>query len=190
MNKLTNQSPLFDITNRINEIIDNLNDNKDIYLNFKPNIENDLAKTYTNNDLPATYEVIVMGAYKIELASEKSSLDYELFIKGKSIQGTLDQNKKSIENVFMAPGDKVVFKDKTLGDNDFVKVSLQMNLLDAFIKEYEAVQNNIGIVSEISEESKREMAAIKEVIKNFYSTLEFEPVSKEELDAYLESLVV
>ena len=48
MNKLTKQSPLFDITNRINEIIDELNNNREIYLNFKPDIKDDIKKIYTD----------------------------------------------------------------------------------------------------------------------------------------------
>lgn len=188
MRKLSKQSPLFDITIRINEIIDELNSNKEVYQNFKPNIGKSLTKTYTNSDLPAIYDVEVMGAYKIELKTEKSKLAYELFIDNESKKGVLDKDNNAIKNIFMSNGDKIIFSDKTLGVDDFVTVSLEMNILDAFIKEYESVQNNIGIVSEISEENKRQMEAIKDTIQNFYGTIEIEPVSNEELQSYLESL--
>lgn len=188
MQKLTNQSPLFDITNRINEIIDDLNGNKDIYLNFKPDAGGSLTKVYKNGDLPSTYDVVVMGAYKIELANGKSQLPYELFIEGETKKGILDKDKKEVKNIFMSKGDKIVFRDNTLDEDDFVTVSLEMNILDAFIKEYEAVQNNIGIVSEISEDNKKQMEAIKKTINEFYGVIGLEPVSEEELNKYLESI--
>lgn len=187
MQKLSNQSPLFDITNRINEIIDDLNGNKEFYQNFKPDIGKSLI-IYKNDDLPTAYDVIVMGAYKIELKTEKASLEYEIFRKGKAIKGILSKEKSVVKNIFLSKGDKIVFRQKTLGDEDTVTVSLEMNILEAFTKEYEAVQNNIGIVSEISEENKKQMEAIKETINNFYGTLGIEPVDKEELQKYLESL--
>lgn len=188
MKKLTNQSPLFDVTNRINEIIDNLNDSKEVYQNFKPDMGESLTKAYRNEDIPTSYDVIVMGVYKIELKTENSSLAYELFINGQSKKGNLNKDKNAVKNIFMSKGDKIIFRDKTLADEDLVTISFEMNILEAFAKEYESVQNNIGIVSEISEESKRQIDAIKKAIDDFYGTLEMEPVSKEELQVYLESL--
>lgn len=188
MQKLSRQSPLFDITNRINEIIDNINDNKEIYQNFKPDIGESLAKSYKNEDIPTSYDVVVMGVYKLELKGENSRIAYELFINGKTNKGILDKNNKVATNIFMSKGDKIVFRDKTLVDEDFVTISFEMNILDAFIKEYESVQNNIGIVSKISEETKKEMEKINETIKNFYNTLDLEPVSQEELQSLLASI--
>lgn len=188
MQKLTNQSPLFDITNRINEIIDELKGSKEVYQNFKPDIGESLTKTYRNEDIPTSYNVIVMGVYKIELKTENSSLAYELFINGQSKKGILNKDKNIVKNIFMSKGDKIIFRDKTLVDEDLVTISFEMNILEAFTKEYEAVQNNIGIVSEISEETKKEMVKINEIIKNFYSTIDLEPVSKEELQSLLASI--
>lgn len=188
MQKLSRQSPLFDITNRINEIIDELNNNRDVYQNFKPDIGERLTKSYKNEDIPTSYEVVVMGVYKLELKGENSRVAYELFINGKTNKGILDKNNKVAANIFMSKGDKIVFRDKTLADEDFVTISFEMNILDAFIKEYEAVQNNIGIVSKISEETKKEMERINETIKNFYNTLNLEPVSQEELQKLLDSI--
>lgn len=188
MKKLTNQSPLFDITNRINEIIDSLKDSKEIYQNFKPDIGESLTTTYRNEDIPTSYGVIVMGVYKIELKTENSSLAYELFINGQSKKGTLNKDKNTVKNIFMSKGDKIIFRDKTLADEDLVTISFEMNILEAFTKEYDSVQNNIGIVSKISEESSKQMEKISEIIKNFSSTLNIEPVSKEELGQYLETI--
>lgn len=188
MQKLSNQSPLFDITNRINELIDELKGSKDIYQNFKPDIGEGLTKTYKNVDIPTTYDVQVMGVYKLELNTEKSKLAYELFINGEAKQGTLDKDNKIVDNIFMSKGDKVVFRDKTLLGEDSVTVSFELNILEAFIKEYESVQGNISIVSEISEDNKRQMAKINETIKNFYKTLDLEPVSQEELQNLLASI--
>lgn len=188
MQKLSKQSPLFDITDRINEIIDDLNGTKDIYQNFKPDIGEDLTKIYKNADIPVTYDVVVVGVYKIELKAENARLPYELFIKGEGKIGVLDENNKVVKNIFLSKGDKIIFRDKTLAEEDRVIVSFEMNILDAFIKEYEAVQNNIGAVSEIAEETKKEMTEIDKVIKSFYSTFDFEPVSQEELDKLIVSL--
>lgn len=188
MKKLTNQSPLFDITNRINEIIDSLKDSKEVYQNFKPDIGESLTKTYRNEDIPTSYDVVVMGVYKIELKTENSNLAYELFINGQSKKGNLNKDKNIVKNIFMSKGDKIIFRDKTLADEDLVTISFEMNILEAFTKEYEAVQNNISIVARISEDSKRQMEEINEIIKNFYNSLDFEPVTKGELDEYLESL--
>lgn len=188
MKKLTNQSPLFDITNRINEIIDNLKDNKEVYQNFKPDIGESLTKTYKNEDIPTSYDAIVMGVYKIELKTENSSLAYELFINGQSKKGILNKDKNIVENIFMSKGDKIIFKDKTLADEDLVTISFEMNVLQAFTEEYELVRSNINIISKISEDNKKQMAEINEIIKNFYSTINFEPVTKGELDEYLKSI--
>lgn len=188
MQKLTNQSPLFDITNRINEIIDELKGSKEIYQNFKPDIGENLTKSYKNEDIPTSYDVVVMGVYKLELEGDNSRIAYELFINGQTQKAVLDKNNKVVTNIFMSKGDKIVFRDKTLADEDFVTISFEMNILDAFTKEYEAVQNNIGIVSKISEETKKEMERINETIKNFYNTLDLEPVSQEELQSLLASI--
>lgn len=188
MQKLSNQSPLFDITNRINELIDEITNNKDIYQNFKPDIGEGLTKTYKNVDIPTTYDVQVMGVYKLELNTEKSKLAYELFINGEAKQGTLDKDNKVVDNIFMSKGDKVVFRDKTLLGEDSVTVSFELNILEAFIKEYESVQGNISIVSEISEYNEKQMIAIKDAISKFYGTIDLEPVSNEELQKLLESI--
>lgn len=188
MEKLTNQSPLFDITKRINEIVDELNNNKDVYLSFKPDIGKSLTKTYKYTDLPISYDVEAIGVYKIELTTENSVLPYELSIKGQSTEGKLFKANNIVDNIFLYKGDKIVFKEKALAEGDILTVSYQMNILESFIKEYNSVQNNISIVSEISEENKKQMAAIRETIKDFYNVQNFEPVSQEELLQLLGSL--
>lgn len=186
MNKLTKQSPLFDITNRINEIIDELNNNKEIYLNFKPNIKADFTKTYTDKDLPTSYEALIMGLYKIVLNSERASVKLEIFRNGKTELASLNIQKKEIKNIFLSKGDKILIKDNDLKSSDSIVISLEMNILDAFIDQYEAVKTNIDIVTNISDESKKQFEELKETISSFYTSINFEPVTQIELKSLID----
>ncbi len=188
MDKLTKQSPLFDITKRINEIIDELNNNSEIYKNFKPDIKGNFKKTYTDKSIPTTYEAQIMGLYKIELKTERASLKLELFRSGKSEIVYLDINNKVLNNVFMSKGDKVILKESSLVSTDSVIVSLEMNILDAFVDQYEAVKSNIEVVTKISSESSKQFEEMRNTIQSFYKSIDFEPVTKVELKALIDSL--
>lgn len=188
MNKLTKQSPLYDITKRINEIIDELNNNSEIYKNFKPDIKGDFKKTYTDKSIPTTYKAQIMGLYNIELKTERASLKLELFRSGKSEIVYLDIKNKVLNNVFMSKGDKIVLKESSLVSTDSVIISLEMNILDAFVDQYEAVKDNIEVVTKISSESSKQFEEMRNTIQNFYKSIEFEPVTKVELKALIDSL--
>lgn len=188
MNKLTKQSPLFDITNRINEIIDELNNNREIYLNFKPDIKDDIKKIYTDKDLPAAYEALIMGLYKIVLNSERANVKLEIFRNGKTELTSLNIQKKEIKNIFLSKGDKILIKENNLSSTDSIVISLEMNILDAFIDQYEAVKTNIDIVTNISNESNKKFEELKETISSFYMSINFEPVSQIELKSLIDSI--
>lgn len=188
MNKLSKQSPLYDIVNRLNEIIDEINNNREIYENFKPDIKDKLSKTYDSKALPVVYEARVMGIYKIELISNAPNLQVELYRNGKTELVILNNEKTVIDNVFFAKGDKVVMKNNTLKAEDKVVITMKMNILDAFTDQYEAVKSNIEIVSNISAKSEKQFKEMKDTIANFYTSINFEPVTQAELKSLIESL--
>lgn len=188
MNKLSKQSPLYDIVKRLNEIIDELNNNREVYENFKPDIKDSLSKTYEAKDLPNIYEAKVMGIYKIELVADIPNLQLELYRNKKSEIVTLDGEKRIINNVFLAKGDRVVMKSNTLKPEDKLIISMTMNILDAFVDQYEAVKTNIEIVSGISEKSEKQFKEMKDTIAGFYTSINFEPVTQNELKSLIGSL--
>lgn len=188
MNKLSKQSPLYDIVNRLNEIIDEINNNREIYENFKPDIKEVLSENYDSEALPVVYEVRVMGIYKIELVSTAPKLQVELYRNGKTEIVILNNEKTVIDNVFFAKGDKVIIKNNTLMAEDKIVITMKMNILDAFVDQYEAVKTNIEIVSGISEKSEKQFKEMKDTIANFYSSINFEAVTQNELKILLSSL--
>lgn len=188
MKKISKQSPLYDIVNRLNEIIDELNNNREVYENFKPDIKDSLSKTYEAKDLPNVYEAKVMGIYKIELVAKIPNLQIELYRNNKSEIVILDGEKRKIDNVFLAKGDRVVMKNNTLKTEDKLIITMTMNVLDAFIDQYEAVKSNIELVSDISNKSKKQFEEVQQAIKNFYTNINFEPVTDSELKILINSL--
>lgn len=188
MKKISKQSPLYDIVNRLNEIIDELNNNREVYENFKPDIKDSLSKTYVSKDLPIAYEAKVMGMYKIELVANVPNLQIELYRNKKSELVMLDGEKRIIDNVFLAKGDKVVMKSNTLKSEDKLTITMTMNILDAFVDQYEAVKSNIEIVSGISAKSEKQFKEMKDTIAGFYKSIEFEPVTQNELKSLIGSL--
>lgn len=190
MNKLSKQSPLYDIVNRLNEIIDELNNNREVYENFKPDIKDKLEKTYDSKALPGVYEARVMGIYKIELVASIPNLQIELFRNGKSEIVMLDGEKRVLDNVFLAKGDRVIMKSNTLKTEDKLIISMKMNILDAFVDQYEAVKTNIEIVSGISAKSEKQFKEMKDTIAGFYTSINFEPVTQNELKSLIGSLEV
>lgn len=185
MNKLTKQSPLFDIINRINELVGEFNASKTIYQNFKPNIKSGLSKKYDVKAIPATYNVEVMGLYKIELVAESATVQIEIYRNGKSQRFNLSTNGKKIENAFLTTGDRIVLHSSTLKTNDTVTITLDMNILESFVDQYEISKNNIQVVTGITETSKKQFEEMTKTINSFYTSINFQPVSERELKELL-----
>lgn len=188
MQKLNNQSPLFDITNRINDLIEEFNNNKEIYENFKPNIKETLGKTYESGDLPAEYVARVMGLYEINLKTTKGMLEVELYRDGNSSKVILDSSKQQLQGFFLSKGDKVIFRGENMESTDEITIEMIGNILDTFIEQYEKVQTNIDIVEGMSSEVEKNLVIIEKMIKEFYKTINFEPVSQSELRILLNSI--
>lgn len=188
MQKLSNQSPLFDITKRINDLIEEFNNNKDIYENFKPNIKETLGMVYDPEDLPTEYVAKVMGLYQINFKTNKGILEVELYRGGKSNKVILDSSRQQLTDFFLSKGDKVIFRGENIETTDEITIKMIGTLLDTFIEQYEKVQTNIDVVEGMSSEVEKNLASIEKMIKEFYNTINFEPVSQSELRILLNSI--
>lgn len=188
MRKLTRQSPLFDIVNRINDLIEEFDNNKDIYENFKPNIKDSISAEYQAKDLPLEYEVKVMGLYEIRFSTKKASLDVEVYRNQESIKQSLDPKKPILPNIFLSKGDKLILRSEDIGAGDTVSVNMVGNLLDTFMTQYERVGNNLDVVEGMANQINIHIQEVETMIKEFYGTINLEPISQEELDELLTSL--
>lgn len=188
MKKLTKQSPLFDITKLINDIVDEINNNRDVYENFKPDIKSSISKSFNNDSIPGIYEASIMGLYKIELKAENSRVRLEIFRNEESRVFDLNIQNKVVENIFLSKGDRIVLKEGDLKTNESLCVSLEMNILDAFVDQYETSKSSIKTMEGILGQSKVQFEEIEDTINKFYSNINFEEVSPKELAALIAKL--
>lgn len=186
MNKLTKQSPLYDIVKRLNELIEEFTTNKEVYDNFKPVKENGSTKDFLEKDLPVHYAIDVIGIYTLALETVQGSVEVEVY-KGDELKNTLvlNQQEKVLESLFFDVDNVLVLRGHNLSQEAKLTITLKQNLLDAFIDQYEANKKNISESKKIAKESKDQFLAIQEEIKNFYGLINFEFADSKDLKALL-----
>lgn len=188
MEKLTKQSPLFNITKRINEIIDEINNNKDVYESLKPNITENIEFIIKDKDIPKVIEIVVAGLYKIELRSDKATVKLEIFRNNETKTLGLNVQNKVINDLLLSKGDKIIFKEANLETEDEILVNLDKNILEAFTEQYQLNKTNIETSTNISENIKQQFEDIKKVIAEFNYSIRFEEVTDKELKELLSTL--
>ena len=188
MEKLTKQSPLFNITKRINEIIDEINNNKDVYESLKPNITENIEFIIKDKDIPKVIEIVVAGLYKIELKSDKATVKLEIFRNNETKTLGLNVQNKVINDLLLSKGDKIIFKEANLETEDEILVNLDKNILEAFTEQYQLNKTNIETSTNISENIKQQFEDIKKVIAEFNYSINFEEVTDKELKELLSTL--
>lgn len=188
MEKLTKQSPLFNITKRINEIIDEINNNKEIYESLRPNITENVEFIIKDKDIPGEIEILITGLYKIELKSDKATVKLEVFRNSQTINLGLNVQNKIINDLLLSKGDKIIFKEGNLETEDEILVTLDKNILEAFTEQYQLNKTNIETSTNISENIKQQFEDIKKVIAEFNYSINFEQVTDKELKELLNSL--
>lgn len=188
LSKLVNQSPLYDIVKRINELVDEMNTNKTIYENFKP-VSKEKTKTLSQTDLPIRYPIDVIGIYSIGLETESGGVTIDVY-KGEILKRTLVLNGqiKTITGLFFDKDEVLVIKGEGLSKADKLSISLEKNILNAFIDQYEANLKSISENKKIAEESKKQFQEIKTTIDNFYNILDYEFASQQDLKELLSML--
>ena len=188
MQKLTKQSPLFNIVKRINEIIDEINDNKEVYESLKPHITEDVEFTIKDKDVPGVIDILVTGLYKIELKSDKAALSIEVYRNGVTERFGLNFQNKTITDLLLSKGDRIIFKEGNLEPEAEVIVRLDMNILEAFTEQYELNKKNFETSTKISNEIKEQFEDIKKYVKDFNYSINFEKVTDKELKELLRTL--
>lgn len=185
MEKLTKQSPLFNITKRINEIIDEINNNKEIYESLKPNITENIEFIIKDDNVPGEIEILVAGLYRIELKSETATVKVEVFKNGKTEMLGLSVQNKIIKDLLLSKGDKIIFKEGNLETDAEIDVNLDKNILEAFTEQYQLNKANIETATDITENIKNQFEEIKKVIAEFNYSINFEEVTDKELKELL-----
>lgn len=181
MEKLTKQSPLFNITKRINEIIDEINNNKEIYESLRPNITENVEFIIKDKDIPGEIEILITGLYKIELKSNKATVKLEVFRNGQTINLGLNIQNKTINDLLLSKGDKIIFKEGNLETEDEITVNLDKNILEAFTEQYQLNKTNIETATDITENIKLQFEDIKKAIAEFNYSINLEQVTGKEL---------
>lgn len=181
LNKLVNQSPLYDIVKRINELVDEMNTNKTVYENFKP-VSKEKIKTLSQTDLPIRHPIDVIGIYSINLETEAGGVTIDVY-KGENLKRTLVLNgqNKTLEGLFFDKDEVLVIKGEGLGKADKLSITLEKNILDALIDQYEANLKSISENKKIAEESKKQFEEIQNFINNFYQALDYEFATAKDL---------
>lgn len=181
MEKLTKQSPLFNITKRINEIIDEINNNKEIYESLRPNITENVEFIIKDKDIPGEIEILITGLYKIELKSDTAIVKIEIFRNGKTENLGLNIQNKVIKDLFLSKGDKIIFKEGNLETEDEITVNLNKNILEAFTEQYQLNKTNIETATDITKNIKLQFEDIKKAIAEFNYSINLEQVTDKEL---------
>lgn len=188
MEKLTKQSPLYNIVKRINEIIEEINNNKEVYESLKPHITEDVRFSFKDNDIPGVINILVTGLYKIELKSDKASISVEIYRNGQTERLGLNVQNKIIDDLLLSKGDKIIFKEGELEAEAEIVVTLDKNILEAFTEQYELNKTNLETSTKISNDIKVQFEDIKKFIQEFNYSINFEQVTDKELKELLNSL--
>ena len=188
MEKLTKQSPLYNIVKRINEIIEEINDNKEVYESLKPHITEDVRFSIKDSDIPGVVNILVTGLYKVELKTNKASIRVEVYRNGQTERFGLNLQNKIIDDLLLSKGDRIIFKDGNLESEDEIVVTLDKNILEAFTEQYELNKTNLETSTKISNEIKEQFAGVKKYVQDFNRSINFEEVTDKELKELLRTL--
>ncbi|MBU5669496.1 hypothetical protein KQI68_06545 [Peptoniphilus sp. MSJ-1] len=188
MEKLKGHSYLVEIISRINEIVEEINNNKEVYETLKPNIKEKINYSIKNTDIPKEIPILVMGMYKIEMLADIGTVNIDLFSNGKTTNISLNPQRKTLDDVFLLKGDKIIIRQSNINSESSIKINLEKNIVESFMDQYKLSKSNIATMQGISDESKEILETIKKQIEEFNYKLNIESASSEDLKSLLNIL--
>lgn len=170
MEKLTNSSPLMEIVDRINKLIENSNNSEKIITSFSNDVQSSDTIIINSAQLKQGYTLTMTttGLHRISLEgsgvvqviiNESNTLNnfkYEISDKDKYI------------DVLLANQDKVFFKSEDI--NGLVKVRLEKTILQSFVyyvKKLEEVESSLKSIENLSFDLQLERRKLDDITKNF-----------------------
>ena len=163
MESLLNTSPILHIVDKINELVNYANSDKELLDGFR-NADNSIYnETIDKININGYIHTVKMaGLYKITLTATSGSLDLTVHENNSSstYATSLDVNNLVLENVLLLNGDYVSFIDRSLPSGSKVSIELQKNLV-------KSIFDSVTEVKTISTELTSEIEAVLELSRNY-----------------------
>ena len=163
MESLLNTSPILHIVDKINELVNYANSDKELLDGFR-NADNSIYNETIDkiNINGYIHTVRMAGLYKITLTATSGSLDLTVHENNASstYATSLDVNNLVLDNVLLLNGDYVSFIDRSLPTGSKVSIELQKNLV-------KSIFDNVTEVKTISTELNNEIETVLEISRNY-----------------------
>ena len=163
MESLLNTSPILHIVDKINELVNYANSDKELLDGFR-NADNSIYnETIDKLNINGYIHTVKMaGLYKITLTATSGSVELTVHENNSSstYATSLDVNNLVLDNVLLLNGDYVSFIDRSLPSGSKVSIELQKNLV-------KSIFDNVTEVKTISTELNNEIETVLEISRNY-----------------------
>ena len=163
MESLLNTSPILHIVDKINELVNYANSDKELLDGFR-NADNSIYNETIDkiNINGYIHTVRMAGLYKITLTATSGSVELTVHENNSSstYATSLDVNNLVLDNVLLLNGDYVSFIDRSLPSGSKVSIELQKNLV-------KSIFDNVTEVKTISTELNNEIETVLEISRNY-----------------------
>ena len=163
MESLLNTSPILHIVDKINELVNYANCDKELLDGFR-NADNSIYNETIDkiNINGYIHTVRMAGLYKITLTATSGSVELTVHENNtnQTFKEVLDVNNLVLDNVLLLNGDYVSFIDRSLPAGSKVSIELQKNLV-------KSIFDNVTEVKTISTELNNEIETVLEISRNY-----------------------
>lgn len=163
MESLLNTSPILHIVDKINELVNYANSDKELLDGFRNTDNSAYNETIDTININGYIHTVKMaGLYKITLTATSGSVELTVHENNNSQTFTkvLDVNNLVLDNVLLLNGDYVSFVNRSLPAGSKVSIELQKNLV-------KSIFDNVTEVKTISTELNSEIEKVLEISSNY-----------------------
>lgn len=163
MESLLNTSPILHIVDKINELVNYANSDKELLDGFRNTDNSVYNETIDKININGYIHTVKMaGLYKITLTATSGSVELTVHENNNSQTFTkvLDVNNLVLDNVLLLNGDYVSFVNRSLPAGSKVSIELQKNLV-------KSIFDNVTEVKSISTELNSEIEKVLELARNY-----------------------
>lgn len=163
MESLLNTSPILHIVDKINELVNYANSDKELLDGFRNTDNSAYNETIDKININGYIHTVKMaGLYKITLTATSGSVELTVHENNanQTFTKVLDVNNLVLDNVLLLNGDYVSFVNRSLPAGSKVTIELQKNLV-------KSIFDNVTEVKSISTELNSEIEKVLELARNY-----------------------
>lgn len=163
MESLLNTSPILHIVDKINELVNYANRDKELLDGFRNTDNSAYNETIDTININGYIHTVKMaGLYKITLTATSGSVELTVHENNanQTFTKVLDVNNLVLDNVLLLNGDYVSFVNRSLPAGSKVSIELQKNLV-------KSIFDNVTEVMTVSAELSNEIETVLEIARNY-----------------------